>query len=478
MRTLVGIVILAAAVTGLYFVNQYARTADGKSVLHVAQEVEIEVEAARPEQRVIIRTVQAPGEVEAFAEVDISSEVVGKIIELPVKEGQAVKQGDLLCRLDDTDYRARLVSAAANIAKLKALITQAEADMDKAQRDYDRQKRLIESEATSMLEMANYRTALIGAQTGLEVRKQELIETQAAHQAAGDDLERTVIRSPIDGIISQLFAEQGEVVITGTMNNLGTRIMVVSDLSVMQVRCRIDETDAPLVEPGQTARIYLQSDSLRGIAGDVVRVATKGTKQLGRDVVSFETLVLVTGDDDRVRPGMSANVEIEVARREDALTVPVQAVVYRKQRDLPEELIAELETRRAPGDQRRHAEYVKLLFIVEDGKARARLIETGVNDTTSVEVTEGLELADLIVTGPFRSLDQLKAGAAVKLDEKSRTTEDALAKAAEVEKTQNEASEAAAANPQPTSSESKDDETHVATSGAPAPGAATPQEAD
>jgi len=434
MKTVIGIVILIAVVGGIYLVNDLTRTEDGKSLLHVARELEIQVETARPEQRAIVRTVQAPGDVEALAEVDISSELVAKIVELPVEEGDWVEEGQLLCRLDDADFRARVLSGEANVAKLKALIVQAGADLEKAERDYARQKEFIESDIASPVEVANYRTILIGAQATLEMRKQELIAAEAALQSARQDLEKTVIRAPLSGVVSQLFAEQGEVVITGTMNNPGTRIMVISDLSKMQVRCRVDEADAPLVTPGQTAHIYLQSDTRRSISGSVLRVGTKGTKPLGRDVVTFETLVLVSGDDPRVKPGMTANVEIEVARKEDALTIPVQAVVYRKRRDLPEALLQEHDKQQEAQDPaaRPHlAEYVRLVFCVEEGKAHPRLVQTGISDASSVEITDGVTLADTVVTGPYRSVDQLKDGSPVKLAEKpgAATGDDVVASA-------------------------------------------------
>ncbi len=428
MKTIIGIVVLAAVVGGVYMLNDYTRTQDGKSLLHVARELEVQVDAALPEQRDIIRTVQAPGEVEAFSEVDISSEVMGKILEMPVEEGDAVHAGDLLCRLDDAAYRARVLSCEANVGKLHALIKQSEADLERAERDWEQQQRLRETQATSPMEVANYRTALISAQAAVEMRKQELIEAEAGLQSAREDLAKTVITAPIDGVIAQRFAKQGEVVITGTMNNPGTRIMVISDLSKMQVRCRVDEADAPLVAPDQTARIYLQSDTRRSVAGSVLRVGTKGTKPAGRDVVTFETLVLITGSDPRVKPGMTANVELEVARRADALTVPIQAVVYRKRRDLPESLIKELDAQTpAPEARQNLAEYIKLIFCAVDGKARPVLVETGVNDATSVEITKGLALTDKIVTGPYRSLDQLKDGSPLKIQEKPAVTATAVA---------------------------------------------------
>ncbi len=422
MKTIIGLVVLAGVVGGLFMLNEYTRTKDGTSLLHVAPEVEILVETATPEQRTIVRRVQAPGEVEPLDEVDISSEVMGKIVEMPVEEGDYVRAGELLCRLDDTEYRARVLSAEANVAKLKALIVQADAELEKAERDWDQQQQLRETHATSEMELSNYRTALVRARATVEMRGQELKEAEAFLESAREDLEKTVMRAPISGVIAQLFAEQGEVVITGTMNNPGTRVMVISDLSQMQVRCRIDEADAPLVKAEQPARIYLQSDTRRSIPGTVLRVGTKGTKPLGRDVVTFETLVLITGQDERVKPGMTANVEVEVARRDDALTIPIEAVVHRKRRDLPEEFVRRYDAQREQEEtedafEQHLAEYIPVVFAIADGKAVPRLVEIGISDPTRVEIREGIVVDDVLVTGPYRSLDQLKSGSAVKLEE-------------------------------------------------------------
>jgi len=436
MKTILGIVMLGVIVGGLYYLNDFTRRDDGKSLLHVAQDLEILVDTVQPERRGIIRTVQAPGEVEACTEVDISSEIMGKIIELPIEEGDWVKRGELLCRLDDADYRARVLSAEANVARLRAMITQADADFEKAERDYNRQLEFIERDLTSQVELANYRTMFIGARAAVEARRQELVAAGAALQSAREDLEKTIMRAPLGGVVSQLFAEQGEVVITGTMNNPGTRVMVISDMSKMQVRCRVDEADAALVASGQPARIYLQSDTHRSVLGSVLRVGAKGTKQLGRDVVTFETLVLIAGQDKRVRPGMTANVEIEVARDDQALTIPVQAVVYRKRRDLPEQLVEEHDRRRESmeeNERQEQAEYIRLVFRVEDGKAYPRLVETGISDISGVQIISGVESEDAIVIGPYRSLDQLKEGSPVKLDEKEASSTEVTDEDAETE---------------------------------------------
>jgi len=418
MKTIVGIVLLTAMIGGLYALNSATKTEQGKSILHVAEPLPVTVEVATPQRRRIVRTVQAPGDVEPFHEVAISAEVVAKILEMPVKEGESVSEGQLLCRLDDADYRARVASAEANVAKLKALVIQAEADLEKADRDSKRQMRLSENDATSALELADYHTILVRSRAALEVRRQELIETEAMLQSAREDLEKTVITAPIDGVISQLFAKQGEVVITGTMNNPGTRIMVVSDLSKMQVRSRVDESDAALVKPDQVARIYLQSDSKEFISGHVLRVGAKGTKAQGRDVVTFETLVVVDRNDARVKPGMTASVDIEVDLREDAITIPVQAVVHRKRQELPEDLVKTFEAETGKTDRtterRGVAEYLKVVFCIENDVAKPHLVETGIGDATGVEITRGLSGDARFATGPYRSLDQLKDGAKIK----------------------------------------------------------------
>lgn len=426
MKKIIVILAMAVIVGGLYALNAATRSADGTSVLHVAKPISIEVETVAPEQVAIVRTVQAPGEVEAHDEVDISSELVSKIVEMPVGSGSVVKAGDLLCRLDDAEYRARVLSAEANVAKLGAMVRQAEADFEKADRDLKRQVRLSEQGSTSALELADFRTRQIGAGAVLEMRRQESIEAQALLDSAKEDLAKTVITAPISGVVSELFAKQGEVVVTGTMNNPGTRIMVISDLSKMMVRCRIDEGDAALVQPDQPARIFLQSNTRRSVPGKVTSVATKGTKAVGRDVVTFEALVLITEPDETVMPGMTANVEIEVDRRPHALTVPVEAVVYRKRRDLPKELVAAYDQREAidPRDAQSLAQYLKLVFCATDGKARAHLVETGISDTVRVEIVDGLGSADAVIRGPYRSLDLLSDGADIKIK-----TEDAADKA-------------------------------------------------
>ena len=420
MRALFTLLVLVAIAAGVFALGSFRRESDGKSILHVAEEAPLTVDVARPLRRPIIRYVQAPGDVEAVLEVDISSEIVSKIEEMPVEEGDTVEAGDLLCRLDDDQLLAAVESAEARTAQLRALIGQADADLEKAQRDVDWQKDLSETDATSELEMNNYLTVLKKAKAIREARAAELAQAAAALKRMREDLKRTIIESPIDGVISRLNAKQGEVVITGTMNNPGTVIMSVADLSKMQVRARVDEVDVPLVSARQEARVYLQSNQDRPVPARVVRVAAKGTRQLGRDVVSFETILEVLSNDSRIKPGMTANVEIEVARQDDAVTVPVEAVVHRLRKNLPDKIVDAFDQKQEGldlSDRARQAQYIKVVFVKEGEVARLRLIDPGIADSWRVELRDGLDMDDTVIIGPYRSLDQLKDGRKVALAE-------------------------------------------------------------
>ncbi len=423
MKALLTLLLLAAICAGVFALGSLRKGATDKPMLHVAEEVALTVNVAKPEKGEIIRLVQAPGDVEPVLEVDIRSEIVAKIEEMPVEEGDQVKKGDLLCRLDDKQLLADLESGEARIAQLKASINNAQTDLEKCERDLVRQVSLSESEATSDLELRDYKTLRDKARAIREMREHELGEAEAGLKRIRENLAKTIIRSPIDGVISKRMAKQGEVVITGTMNNPGTTIMTISDLSRMQVRARVDEVDVPLVKADQKARIYLQTDQNNPVPARVMRVASKGTKQAGRDVVSFETLLEVVSNDGRVKPGMTANVEVEVARRDEAITVPVEAIMHRMRKDLPDSLVAEFDAKQANVDlstRAKQAQYIKVLYVMDKDAAKVRLVESGIADTKRVELTEGVQLDDTVIIGPYRSLDQLKDGKKVALSDKDK----------------------------------------------------------
>lgn len=376
-----------------------------------------EVVVEPPTRGAIVQTINAPGKVESVEEAEIASQLVGRIVAVNVKEGNVVKKGDVLVRIDPTDARARLDSARARIDRLRSAIDQADKDLEKAQRDANQSGKLANRGFNTPTELADAKTAVAKSQAAVRMSQHELVESEAMRRTSEQELQRTEIRSPIDGVVSGLNVEVGEVVIAGLTNLPGALLMTVSDLTRMRVRADVDETDVPLVRPGQPAQIFLHSDPLHPVAAAVDMVSPKGkTKD---DVVNFETLIRVEpGTHPELRPGMSATVEVEVRRAADALGVPAQAVVHRRRKDLPDTPAVRSwaeRNARSPGEKAREAElrYVKIVFVADHGFARARPVETGLSDERRVEILSGLKPDDRVIVGPFRALDELKDGHAV-----------------------------------------------------------------
>jgi HlyD family secretion protein len=372
-----------------------------------------EVNVESPTRGSIVQTITAPGVVEPLETAQIASQVVGRVVALPVKEGDTVKAGDLLLKLDDKDTRAKLDSADARYNRLREAIAQAEADLKKAERDATQSGRLSDRGYVTRAELADSRTLLAKAQAALRMSRLEMAESEAMRRCSQRDLEQTEIRSPVSGIVSNLNVEIGEVVIAGTTNLAGTVLMTVNDLSGMRVRVDVDETDIPFIHRGQPAQVYLQADQRAPIAGTVGRISAIGTRS--GDVVNYETRIVVGRDSGALRVGMTATVEIEVHRADDVLGVPVQAVVHRQRKDLPDtaEVRAWCERNaHSPGERAREGKsrYVKVVFVVERGVARARPVETGLSDERRVEILSGLGPEDRVIVGPFRTLDELRDG--------------------------------------------------------------------
>ncbi len=379
-----------------------------------------EVTVDSPRKGEIVQTITAPGTVESIDEAQIASQLIGRVVEVPVKDGDLVKTGDVLVRLDDSDSRARFESASARRQRLESAIEQTSEDLKKANRDEDQVRRLAGRGGSTPTELADARTSVAKARSSLEMSRREMIESESMIKTSQQELERTIIRSPIDGVISGLIVDVGEIVIAGTTNLPGSVLMTVSNLNRMRVRADVDETDVPLVMPDQPAKVYLQADLKRGVPGAVDRVAAKG--KLKGETTGFETLVRVDPNEDSptLRPGMTATVEVEVKRAPEALSVPVQAVIHRRRKDLPDNMAVRAWLEKAPkspGEKaiELEARYVKIVFVIESNVVQARPVETGLSDERRIEILSGLKSGERVVVGPFRALDELKDGDTVLL---------------------------------------------------------------
>lgn len=426
--TLLSLLTIVLLVAGLAAANLRRDPASRGIDWRIVRPEAREVVAEPPGRGAVVQTVTAPGVVELVEEANIASQIVGRVVEVRVQDGDGVRAGDLLVKLDDTDARARLNSIDRRISRLEAAIDQAQSDREKARRDLERTTQLAGRGVVTAAELADARTFMAKADASLNMSRSELAESQAMRATNLEELRRTEIRAPIDGLVAGLDVEVGEVVIAGTTNLPGTVMMTIGDPARQRVRADVDETDVPLVRPGQPARVFLQADPTSPVSGSVDLVAPKGKKT--DEVVSFETLVAVpSARETPLRPGMTATVEIEVKRADDALGAPVQAVVHRRRKDLPDTPAVRARAERharSPGEKAAEAEarYIKIVFVVEGGTARARPVETGISDERRVEILSGLRPDDRVIVGPFRALDELKDGDSVTLVAAAEATDE------------------------------------------------------
>jgi HlyD family secretion protein len=404
------------------------------------REPPVEVKLTPVTRAGVVRTIEAPGRVEADVEVKISSQVMGRIIKLPVQEGDRIRKGDLLVQIDPVQYEADLKAALARIIRLKAAIRVAESDIGKSRNDVERARKLFRSKAVSAAELLDCETAYSKDNSRLAMSNAELNDAQANLVRLKADLAYTTIRSPINGVVSQLSAKEGEVVVIGTMNNPGTMILSISQPSSMVVRARVDENHVQLVKPGQKSLIYLQSDNKVVLEGTVLRVSPKGTRANSttttsangatsdNEVAYFETVIAINSADAKAGSlkarrasggqaymGMSANVEIQVEEHKNVLTVPTQAVQHRRAKDLPRSVVdaAGDDLPKAKGVKDASRRYYPVVFVAQGDKAVCRAVKVGISDDNRVEVLDGLKEGEQVITGPYRVFDQLKENKAV-----------------------------------------------------------------
>lgn len=363
---------------------------------------EVRLEPARKGD--LVRTVSAPGAVESRTKVVISAQVSARIVALPKREGEAVKAGDLLVRLDDRDLRAALEAARADLKAEESRLEGVRANLANATAELGRRRELFDSKDISRAELdlaeAEFRRAqatVEAAMHGIDASRQRIIRAER-------DLDNTVITAPFDGTVTRVNAEVGELVLVGTLNNPASAIMEVHDLSTMLVRARVDESNIAPVQIGQKSKVYINSFPNRVFDGMVDRI--KPQQMQDRDGTKyFESEVLLEVPSDvRLYAGMTANVDIEVQTLRDVLRVPSQAIVDRAVDDLPRAVVD------GSPNVDRAKKFARVVYTVEDGKAKAVPVAVGASDLTTTVVLAGLEVEERIVVGPAKALIGLRDG--------------------------------------------------------------------
>jgi len=375
-----------------------------------------EVEVQAVELRTVSSRVKATGEITPETRVDISAKVVGEIINLPVVEGQDVRSGQLLLEIESDLYESARNQARAAVRQAEVSVRRQEVQLADARRNMRRTKELIADGLVSQEALDTAQLALDTAMVEVEAQQHSVEQYRSGLQRAEDDLARTTIRSPMDGTVIQLNAEQGETVVPGSTNLPGSVIMTVADMSVLLAEVEVSEVDVVNVALGQEAEVKVDALGTEPQKGHVVEIATSGRRDPTQGTIRFRVKVALDDPDPSLRPAMTAKVDILTATSNEAMTAPIQAVVKRTLDDQGEEV---------KGTAAKGIEESEVVYVIADGEAAARAVETGISDELYVEIIAGLTDGQEVVIGPYRTLKNLHAGDAVKIEEKKDDDESA-----------------------------------------------------
>jgi HlyD family secretion protein len=392
--------------------------------------------------KTITQIVSATGKVQPEVEVKIAPEVSGEIVALGFREGATVRKGDLLLRIKPDSYEAQVEQQEANLAAARATALQAKAQLLKTQRDLERNEDLFAQKLLSDSDIVAARTALEVAQANLANAEAQIRRTEGSLNQSRDQLTKTAIYSPIDGKISSLSTEVGERV-AGTGSYGGAEVMRVADLANMEARVNINENDIVNVKIGDRARISIdafpdrQFDGRVREIGSAARVTGANTQD---EVTNFLVKIRIVSHDAPLRPGMSANADIETKTVENAIAVPIQSVTVRSREGTKtmEELAAAREkkakemqgegavaavnvARQKQADRADRESLQRVVFVRSSDKVKMVPVETGVQDASHIEIKSGLEAGDEVVSGSFGIITRtLKDGTPVKLEKKRK----------------------------------------------------------
>ncbi len=394
------LVLVALCGAGGYF---FAATEQGRDIIKQFRpsEKQTEVRLDNVKRGKLIKVISAPGAVEPKTKLQVSAQVSAKIIALPFREGDSVKKGDVICRLDSDDYVASLESTQAMLKGDEARLEGLRADLANAQAEWGRTKELYDTKDVNKSDLDAAEAVLLRAKASVSAAEHSIDVAKANITRAQKNLEFCTIVSSIDGIITKLNNEVGEQVL-GTFNNAGTVIMEIADLSTMLVKAKVDEANIGPVKAGQHASISINAYPDRVFPGTVELVGLK--KQLDRDGTGyFETQILVKqSEGERLPSGLTANADIEVQTYDDVIRIPSQAVVDRRVDELPREL-----TDSNPNVDKTKV-FARIVYRFVDGKAKAVPVSIGPSDVTHTIILSGLDEGERIITGPFKVLVSLR----------------------------------------------------------------------
>lgn len=365
----------------------------------------LEVQTARVDRQRIVQKVSATGKIQPRTQVEISADVSAKITRLAVVEGQWVEKGTLLVSLDRERYLAAVESAEANVSSAQANAALVRENMNRTQKEFARSKELL---AAALESQSEYEAKSAAYQ--VEVARHKSAQDQVAQAAAAlkqsrVDLKKTTIYAPMSGTVSALNKEQGEIALGSQFQK--DVILVIADLTEMEARVNVDENDIGAIAVGQKAEIEVDAmldHPLTGVVSEISSSANTASQGSTEQKTEFEIKIAVTAPPKTLRPGMTASAEVVTRTEDSALSVPIQSVAVRA-----------IDQLAMKGQKRKDAEarfkadkdgFVEIVFCVENGKAIAKQVKTGIQSEDLIEILDGVKAGDEVVTGSYRAISK------------------------------------------------------------------------
>ncbi len=425
----------------------------------------VAVQTSRVQRGDLSSTVSASGEIKPKTYANIGANAFGKIMQLKVKEGDKVTKGQVLAQIDNVQSeadvnatRAQLDAARTDAAAAAATYNtgvaqfeKAKADAERARLDYDRAEGLYKAAliskadydarkatwqvADAALAQANAQVAQFKAQQDSADRN--IRRVQATLTRMNDLLSKTVVTAPFDGVVTNLPVRQGETVVVGIQNAMGSTVMTLADMSVITAEVKVDETDIINVRLGQSAEVTIDAVPKKTFKGTVTEignnalvrstgVATSQSLSSSQEAKDFKVVVTLQSPPDNLRPGLSATAKITTATREKAINIPIQALTIRQRSELEPKSTTKgaVQAAAPPSTLAKDKEEIQGVFVIRNGKAEFVPVETGITGTSDIEVTKGLKENDEIVTGSYKVLRTLRNGASIRVDNSVPKTEE------------------------------------------------------
>lgn len=419
-RLIIAAVILTAVAAGVY-----------ANMNRTPSAIAVRVESAV--RRDLASLVTGSGQIRPFKEVDISSNVMGRITQLAVEEGQEVTEGEFLLRIDPVRYRSAVQQVEASISSAETSLQLAQQDLEYRREVLDRREGLYRQDLLSEEMYQEAVQAVLRAERDVQLRTQDIQRLRAQLEQTQHDLSQVEFTSPINGVITRLNVEEGETAVTGTMNNPGTVLLTIADLSVVEAEIEVDETDIVNVRLGQPAEVRIDAfpdQIFRAEVTEVGRSPINTAAAAATQAINFKVVVRLLDPVVGARPGLSCTADITTATRQQVLTVPIQSLILREveldeegnivERDPVAEMLADLEREDGGDETAGELQEVEGAFVVRDDEAVFVPIQVGIAGERHFEVLSGLQENDQVITGPFSVIRTLQTGERVEIERATR----------------------------------------------------------